>query len=100
MIDGIVSTATDNVAENLSRLLKRSRPPWESLDHRVDAMEKSTAAVFIHKVAGVYMNRGEGGRERGGGGGGRQDGGKKHEKDLSEHLLSSSFFTLADSYGK
>ena len=64
-------------------------------------MEESNAAVFIHKVAGVYMNRGERGRggSGGGGGGGRQGGGKKHEKDLSEHLLSSSF-TLADSYGK
>ena len=65
-------------------------------------MEESNAAVFIHKVAGVYVNRGEGGRGGGGGGGGggRQGGGQKHEKDLSEHLLSSSSFTLADSYGK
>ena len=76
-------------------------------------MEESNAAVFIHKVAGVYMNRAEGGGgeqgggggrgERGGGGGGGgggQGGGKEHEKDLSEHLLFSSSFTLADSYGK
>ena len=39
-------------------------------------MEESNAAVFIHKVAGVYMNRGEGGRGGGqGGGGGGGDGG-------------------------
>ena len=66
-------------------------------------MEESNAAVFIHKVAGVYMNRGEGGRGGGGRGcgvGGGQGGGKEHEKDLSEHLLFSSSFTLADSYGK
>ena len=63
-------------------------------------MEESNAAVFIHKVAGVYVNRGEGGGGGYGGGGG-QGGGKEHEKDPSEHLLySSSFFTLADSYGK
>ena len=48
-------------------------------------MEKSNAAVFIHKVAGVYVNRGEGGR--GGDGGGGQGGDKEHEKDLSEHLF-------------
>ena len=44
-------------------------------------MEESNATVFIHKVAGVYMNRGEGGRGRGGGGGegGGQGGGKEHE---------------------
>ena len=64
-------------------------------------MEESNAAVFIHKVAGVYMNRGEGGRGGGGGGGGGgQGGGKEHEKDLSEHFLFSSSITLADSYGK
>ena len=62
-------------------------------------MEESNAAVFIHKVAGVYVNRGEGGRGGGGEGGG-QGRGKEHEKDPSEHLLSSSSFTLADSYGK
>ena len=62
-------------------------------------MEESNAAVFIHKVAGVYVNRGEGGRGGGGDGGG-QCGGKEHEKDLSEHFLFSSSFTLADSYGR
>ena len=68
-------------------------------------MEESNAAVFIHKVAGVYMNRGEGGRGRGGeggggcGGGGGQGGGKEHEKDLSEHFLFYPF-TLADSHGR
>ena len=60
-------------------------------------MEESNAAVFIHKVAGVYMNRGERG---GGGGGGGQGGGKEHEKDLSEHFFFSPSFTLADSYGE
>ena len=58
-------------------------------------MEESNAAVFIHKVAGVYMNRGEGGRGGGGGGGGGgQGGGKEHEKDLSEHFLFSFFFHI------
>ena len=59
-------------------------------------MEESNAAVFIHKVAGVYMNRGKGE----GGGGGGQGGGKEHEKDLSEHFFFSPSFTLADSYGE
>ena len=64
-------------------------------------MEKSNAAVFIHKVAGVYVNRGEGGRGGVGvgGGGGGQGGGKEHEKDLSEHFLFYPF-TLADSHGR
>ena len=51
-------------------------------------MEESNAAVFIHKVAGVYMNR----AEQGGGGG--QGGGKEQEKDVSEHFLFSFFFHI------
>ena len=90
------------MGKNLCKRLKISCPPWESLYHRVDAMEESNAAVFIHKVAGVYMNRGEGGRgggQGGGGGGGDgggggQGGGKEREKDLSEHFLFSFFFHI------